>query len=111
VLLRLGLGRGSSTAEPVRTRPVIAEVVAETQAARLGLKASDVLVSYGGKDVALWSRFQAEKTAETAEDKPRDLKILREGKPLTFMVAAGLLGVMGKDQVVPEATAPKPGMP
>ena len=51
-----------------------------------------------------WNQFAAARRAERRDDKPKELKILRDGKPLTFSLPAGTgkLGVLNEDRVVPQ---------
>jgi pSer/pThr/pTyr-binding forkhead associated (FHA) protein len=89
--------------KPLRTRSKIMVVVSQSQAARLGLKSGDVLVGYGGEEVKNKFRFLAHRRNERPEDNPKELRILRDDKTLTFSITPGLLGVELRDEVLPKA--------
>jgi hypothetical protein len=78
-------------------RPVHTEVVVEdgfpTELAEAGgipLKPGDVLVAYDGQEVTCARLFVSRWRAQAPGPQPRELRVLRGGRPLTLPVPAGL---------------------
>jgi YD repeat-containing protein len=81
------------TGKPVRLQVLIAQVTPGGQADRLHLQVGDVLQRYAGVSVRNRTQFRQARSREQPGDAPRDLEVLRQGKPVTVAVSAGLLGV------------------
>jgi hypothetical protein len=89
--------------KPLRARVKITAVFPRTQAARLGLRPGDIVVSYRGVEVKNQYRFIADRRTERPGDSPKELRILRGDKMLTGRVAPGPLGAQLQDEIIPEA--------
>lgn len=83
---------------------MITGIVAESQAARLGIQVGDQIVSYDGKPIAKRETFIGIRKAETADRPPRDLVISRDGVQHTFSILPGQLGVNVNNQWIPKRT-------
>jgi len=94
--------------KPVRVRTKVTSVVPDSQATRLGVMAGDILVSYGGKEITNYYGF--DRRGEHPGDAPKELRVLRGDKMLTFPVAPGRLGVDLRDEALPEAKKSGPGI-
>jgi hypothetical protein len=78
--------------QPVRTRVVVDESLSPGFAERPGidLKPGDVLVSYEGQEVTCARLFVTRWRSQASGPQPRELRVLRDGKPLTLPLPAGL---------------------
>jgi S1-C subfamily serine protease len=77
----------------------VIEVIANSRAKSLGLLAGDIILRYGGKDIAGVSEFL---NATANEEGPRrELIILRDDQTFTFQVEPGRLGVEINDVIAP----------
>jgi len=89
---------------------LIAMVVPNSNAARSGLKAGDVLLSYAGQELTGADELGPPIQRATADETTRaeagiPVKIWREGQPLELAVGPGKLGVQASPQPAPEALA------
>jgi YD repeat-containing protein len=89
---------------PIPTRVTVTGVVVGGAGARAGLRRGDVLDRYDGAPVT--SSFLLIRRVKTAAKggAPRSLRVLRGGKPLTFEVPPGPLGINVAD--MPASSAP-----
>jgi serine/threonine protein kinase/tetratricopeptide (TPR) repeat protein len=94
--LRLGLEQAEVT---------VTEVVPGSQAQRLGLRKGDVIIRYGGERIT--STEQILKLTAHSQGTEIKLEALRDGKPVTFTVAQGNLGVVSEDRSISDTTAPE----
>jgi len=78
---------------------VVVSIVPDSQGEKLGIQAGDILTEYGGKPIFNMALFIFNRNSEPADGPAKTLKILRNGKELTFMVKPGKIGVELKDQV------------
>jgi YD repeat-containing protein len=79
--------------QPVRTEVVAVEDGFQPEAraaAGLALKPGDVLVAYDGQEVTCARLFVSRWRSQTPSPQPRELRVLRGGRPLTLPVPAGL---------------------
>jgi membrane-associated protease RseP (regulator of RpoE activity) len=90
-----GGGVGGRPAANAPRVPVVAVkgIVANSQAARLGLQRGDVIVSYGGAAVASVQDFTTMRGAEAADGPAREIVVRRGNDELTFPLAPGMFGV------------------
>ena len=80
--------------KPLPVQTFVRLVTAAGVAARLGLKAEDVLESYGGATVVNLPRFLERRRVEPAAGGVRELRVRRGAKVLTFRVPPGDLGLI-----------------
>jgi tRNA A-37 threonylcarbamoyl transferase component Bud32 len=78
--------------KPVRTRVVVKDTLTPAFAEQLplDLKPGDVLVAYEGQEVTCARLFVSRWRTQVPGPQPRELHVLRDGKPLTLSVPAGL---------------------
>jgi hypothetical protein len=88
--------------KPVRCRAIISAIIPGGQGERIGLEAGDILLDYDKKEILNSIRFIAARRGERPDEKPKELIVLSNGKPLKVLVAPGLLGVRLEDHVIPE---------
>jgi tetratricopeptide (TPR) repeat protein len=76
-------------------RPYVKEAMSNSVADKVGLKAGDVIELYNNNLVYDIEMFCNERRSERfkQDQKPREIKVLRNGQHLTFTVVPGLLGV------------------
>jgi len=91
------LCRGEELA-PLKGQLVVTQVVADSQAAGLGLVAGDVLVSYDGVALAKVDDLMAEAAKERAADAEIELVWRRGEERMSAKVAPGKLGVYLEDR-------------
>jgi serine/threonine protein kinase len=86
----------------VSTRVVVTEVTTGSAAARVGLKAGDILDKLGGEEIVDEIRFYEKQLLRWADGKPRDLQVLRGGRHQTVPVTPEVFGrgVSYEDRVV-----------
>ncbi|NOS89921.1 MAG: hypothetical protein HOP34_15530 [Methylococcaceae bacterium] len=84
----------------------VQNVLAASQAEALGILAGDVLLSYNGKAISTIDEFDKIRGPEKPNATPKKLIVQRQGKPLSFAVKAGKIGVDLKD--VPITPPPLP---
>jgi tRNA A-37 threonylcarbamoyl transferase component Bud32 len=84
---------------PVPTRVVAVEVTPGGAADSAGLQAKDVLEAVDGHEVVNVARLFVEQVATWPDERPRPLRVLRAGRPVTLQVAPGafLGGVVFED--------------
>jgi serine protease Do len=70
---------------------LVAQVEADSAAARAGVKPGDVIVKYNGKSIADAGQLSVQVNA-TAPGEKATLEIMREGKPLTLTATIGSAG-------------------
>jgi S1-C subfamily serine protease len=89
-----GVGGRQAAANAPRV-PVVAVkgIVANSQAARLGLQRGDVIVSYGGAAVTSIQDFTTMRGAEAADGPAREIVVRRGNDELTFPITPGMFGV------------------
>jgi hypothetical protein len=83
--------------EPLKTELVLAAVLPDKPAARLGLKADDVVEEYDGKNVVNVYQYSAMRQLQKEGVKP--LVIRRNGKRLAFNIPSGEIGLNLADRV------------
>jgi YD repeat-containing protein len=88
------------TGQRVRTEAVIQSVIPGGQAARAGLRANDVFVTYDGKPVVSVNGFVAATNRRLARGKIGlvSLRVRRDGKERQFVVLPGRVGVFLEDR-------------
>jgi YD repeat-containing protein len=79
--------------KPVRLELVIQAIFPNSQAERLGIQVGDVILSYGGQEIAHELQMGALKRTERAGDALRKLVVRRKDKTHTFEIAPGMIGV------------------
>jgi tRNA A-37 threonylcarbamoyl transferase component Bud32 len=84
---------------PLQSRVVVLEVISDTQAERLGLKPGDILATYEKRAIVNSTRFVEGRKGETGNE-PRELQVVRDGKPLLVQVVPGPLGVKIEDRIM-----------
>lgn len=72
-------------------RQVITAVAPDGQAAQAGLRAGDVILSFGGEEVSLQAELL--RLIQTPGTELRELKVRRGGQILAFQLKPGLMGV------------------
>ncbi|OQW91363.1 MAG: hypothetical protein BWK78_04870, partial [Thiotrichaceae bacterium IS1] len=87
---------------PDRMRVIVVSIVLDSQGEKLGIKAGDVFTHYDGQPVIDVTSFTARRTAESSDSPPKELRVLRDGKELSFMVKPGKIGVELGDRVIPK---------
>ncbi len=87
---------------PLRVQVRVSRVFPNSQAARLGIKADDVLVAYEGATIAGIAEFNHRRMQEKPGDPPRELRIRRAGKEFPVQLQPGRIGIEFKDVVVRE---------
>jgi YD repeat-containing protein len=75
--------------KPVETRVMVPEDATAAPYWSTDLRPGDVLVSYDGQPIACRLKLMEVFHNGVTDQKPRELRILREGKPLTLSVPAG----------------------
>ena len=83
-----------AAAKPLPVQTFVRSVTVGGLAARLGLKAEDVLESYGGAAVVNPARFLEGRRVEPADGRIRALRVRRGATVLTLSVPPGDLGMM-----------------
>ena len=90
---------------PVHTRVAIRDVEADTNSQRFGLQSGDLIIGYDGKDVRDTHVFNELELVKG--ERPRELRLLRNGKFMSIDVPAGRLqGLDLVDRVPPSASKP-----
>ncbi len=84
----------------LRREAVVARVLPGGPGERIGLKAEDVLVSYGGRDLESVAHFLGLRSGERRGGASRELHVLRGGKRLVFVVPEGALQVQLGDRLL-----------
>ncbi len=92
--------------QPLKTEVLVAEVLPDSQAAKLGIKAGDIFTHYDGKPVLYSFQFDAVRDAEPPDSPPKELKVLRDGKKLVFMISPGKIGVQLQNRAKSAAVSP-----
>ncbi|MBP7784871.1 MAG: hypothetical protein KA064_02590 [Firmicutes bacterium] len=79
-------------------RLVVSALRPGDQAEKAGIKVGDRLVSYAGEPVLDWEWFAWERQIESRQGlrEPRTVVVERDGKPLSFQVQSGRLGLGAK---------------
>jgi YD repeat-containing protein len=84
--------------KPVHTQLFLSDVESKSKAERIGLRKGDFILSYDGKDPVNEHVFDEMLTSKG--ERPRELKVLREGKELSFQVDPGSIeGLTTEDRV------------
>jgi hypothetical protein len=88
---------------PVQTEVVTLEVLAGSQAARVGLRPGDVLLGYDGAEFRNTVTFNLAVVCRAAVKKPGPIPLVvrRGDRTLRFSLAPGRLGVVFEDRVPP----------
>ena len=87
--------------QQIETEIVVMSIIFESQGERLGIGAGDILTHYDDKPVSNFSQFIATRDAEPQNSPPKELKVLRNGKVLTFMLSPGEIGVQFRNRPIP----------
>jgi len=74
--------------------------ISDNQSEKLGIKEGDIFAYYDGKPISDLRSFIARRDAELPSDPLRELKVRRDGKTLSFMIAPGNIGVELGDRVI-----------
>ena len=77
----------------IATCIVITRIEPGTQAAAIGLRPEDVITHYNGQPTPHTEVFLTLRGKELPTDPPRELRIERDGQPLSFQIRPGRLGV------------------
>jgi serine/threonine protein kinase len=96
--------------QPLRTEVRLTQITPGGRGEQLGLRVGDILRTYDGKEVTSASQFTGLRKARAGNGPPRELIVLRDGKPVTLTVPPGLLSVTVTTRVTPPekpGTAPK----
>jgi YD repeat-containing protein len=91
--LQTGLEAFDLEGKPVRLEVVIREIIPGSQADRLGILVGDVVISYGGQEIANEAQLIGLKRGERPGDALRNFVVRRKDKTHSFDVAPGMLGV------------------
>ena len=90
---------------PVHTRVAIQDVEPDRNSQRFGLQVGDLIIGYDGEDVRNTHVFDELELVKG--ERPRELRILRQGKFVSIDVPPGRLqGLELVDRVPPEASKP-----
>jgi serine/threonine protein kinase len=96
--------------QPLRTEAWLSQVNPGGRGEQLGLRVADILRTFDGKEITTAAQFLSGRRALPGDGPPRELVVLRDGKPVTFAVPPGLLGTTVLTRVPPPekpGTAPK----
>ncbi len=93
--------------KPVKTQVVVIRVLPGSEAARLGIKAGDVIVQYNKREVNGTLKYINEIKSEKPADPPKPLVVSRDGKTIAMEKRPGLLGAELTDRAVPDSTRSK----
>lgn len=89
--------------QAVQTRVFVRDIETKSKAERIGLQKGDLIHSYDGKDPVNEYVFEQE-LLPSKGDRPRELKVLRNGKDLTFLIDPGQIdGLTVGDRVPPQS--------
>ena len=77
----------------------VVSILPDSQAKTLGIQAGDIFTHYDGKAIVNAALLVANRQQEPADGAAKELKILRDGKELSFMVKPGKIGVELRDSV------------
>jgi C-terminal processing protease CtpA/Prc len=90
---------------PLPLETVISEVVAESQAERLGVRAGDVVVEVAGQRVAGLKQFQALLAGRPTTGPAVEMKLRRAQELVIVILAPGRIGIYYQDQPVQSVEA------
>jgi hypothetical protein len=77
--------------KPIRTRVKVGRATRAAATEKTGLQTGDVLVSYDGLKLDCAARLRSLKSSEPAGGKPRELGLLRDGRPFALPLRSGLI--------------------
>ncbi len=83
---------------PLTMKVIVISVFPDSQGEKLGIQVGDIFTHYDGKPITDMTSFIAGRTAEPADGPAKELKVLRDGKELTFMVKPEKIGVELQDR-------------
>jgi tetratricopeptide (TPR) repeat protein len=81
-----------------RVRVVVKSIVPNSQAEKLGIQVSDIITQYKNKAILDADVFLYERSLEPNTSPSQELKVLRDGKELVFIVKPGKIGIELQDQ-------------
>ncbi|MDM8555820.1 AAA-like domain-containing protein [Desulfococcaceae bacterium HSG7] len=90
--------------QQLRTEIVVASVDEKSQAEKSGIKTGDVFTHYDGKPISDFEQLIAERNTEPKDGQPKELKVRRNGKMLSFMIAPGKIGVELTNRIIPSSS-------
>ena len=73
---------------PVQTRVAIQDMEPDRNSQRLGLQVGDLIIGYDGEEVRRHAACLTELELVKGEERPRELRILRQGKFVTHRSAS-----------------------
>jgi len=83
-----------------RLKVRVKEMTPDGIAMKMGIQLSDVFALYDGQVVLNSLNFVAGRNQEPKDSVPKILRVLREGKELTFMLSPGKIGAILEDWIV-----------
>jgi hypothetical protein len=92
--------------QPLKTEIVVKEVQPDGQAEKLGIKSGDIFTHYDGKPLRYSFQFDTAHDAQPPDGSPKELKVLRDGQELIFMISPGKIGAVLGNRVKGAAVSP-----